>query len=356
MKKILCIIDSLGPGGAERQITYLATLLKKKNYQVELVYYIKRDFYLPFLVENKVKYTYLSNRRSCVGRFIALKKAINEICPDTIITYAAFPSMVGCVLKLLGANFKLIVSERNTTRELNLRERAKFFLYRWSDVIVPNSNTQGEFLKRYSHYLNDKIKVITNYVDSIYFSLKNAPSSHNQISILCIGKIKPQKNVLRFIDAIKIVKDSGYNIIINWYGHDLKDQYSQQCHSSIYEKQLSNVFFIHDASHNIIKEYHSADVFCLPSIYEGFPNVICEAMSCGLPIMCSNVCDNRYLVENGINGILFNPMSAESIARDIIKFIETMYGNRVKIGIENRNKIRKICSEDVFVRKYIEII
>lgn len=46
-------------------------------------------------------------------------------------------------------------------------------------------------------------------------------------------------------------------------------------------------------------EYRKADVFCLPSLYEGYPNVVAEAMSCGLPILCSNVCENPYIVEEG---------------------------------------------------------
>ena len=49
------------------------------------------------------------------------------------------------------------------------------------------------------------------------------------------------------------------------------------------------------------------DAFCLPSFKEGYPNVIVEAMSCELPVLCSKICENPVIVEDNINGFLFDP-------------------------------------------------
>ena len=54
MKKILCLIEIIGPSGAERQISNLAVLLNKQGYEVEVAYYVKKEFSLPFLEENGV--------------------------------------------------------------------------------------------------------------------------------------------------------------------------------------------------------------------------------------------------------------------------------------------------------------
>ena len=61
MKRILCIIENLGSGGAERQITGLAVMLKQAGYQVEVWYYVKKEFYLSFLSENGVVCRYLED-------------------------------------------------------------------------------------------------------------------------------------------------------------------------------------------------------------------------------------------------------------------------------------------------------
>ena len=126
MSRILCLIENIGPSGAERQITNLAVLLRKQGHEVEVAYYVKKEFYLPFLLENGVKGCYLPEAASSRKRFFVLKKHIKDTHPDTVISYSASPSMITCVLKLLGAKFNLIVSERNTTQRLNTREKTKF--------------------------------------------------------------------------------------------------------------------------------------------------------------------------------------------------------------------------------------
>ena len=100
--------------------------------------------------------------------------------------------------------------------------------------------------------------------------------------------------------------------------------YYDECESEIKHYNLNNEFTIHSACTDIEEKYRNSDVFCLPSIYEGFPNVLCEAMSCGLPVLCSNVCDNPMIVENNKNGLLFNPLDVDDIADKIIKFIFTI--------------------------------
>ena len=54
MKRILCLIESLGSGGAERQLTGLAVMLKQHGYQVEVWYYVQKEFYVSYLLENGV--------------------------------------------------------------------------------------------------------------------------------------------------------------------------------------------------------------------------------------------------------------------------------------------------------------
>ncbi len=101
MKRILCLIESLGSGGAERQLTGLAVMLKQRGYEVEVWYYIKQEFYLPFLKENGVCVRYLSDAAKSWKRFFVLRKHIKAFKPDTIISYSASPSMIACSFNVL---------------------------------------------------------------------------------------------------------------------------------------------------------------------------------------------------------------------------------------------------------------
>lgn len=357
MKKILCFIESLGSGGAERQLTGLAVMLKEQGYEIEVVYYCKKEFYLPFLEENGVKGVFLSSAVSKSRRVFSIRKYIKEYNPDTIISYSASSCMILCSLKLLGGKFKLIVSERNTTQKNTLREKIRFFLYKWADVIVPNSNAQGRFIKENYPNLEKKIQVITNFVDTDKFSPSNEEiPTHDTTNIICVGRLMPQKNIIRFIESISRVVNDGYKIHIDWFGQNLGDNYSEEVKLKIEENNLSSFFEFHPASSCIEKKYQKSDVFCLPSIYEGFPNVLCEAMSCGKPVLCSRVCDNPTIVSEEKNGLMFNPLDADNMAEVIEKYINLSEEKKKDMAITSRKIAVDMFSKKSFINKYISII
>lgn len=357
MKRILCLIENIGPSGAERQMTNLAVLLKKKGHEVEVAYYVKKEFYLPFLLKNGVKGCYLPEAVNSRKRFFALRKHIREYRPDTVISYSASPSMITCALKLLGAKFNLIVSERNTTQHIDIREKIKFFLYRWADHIVPNSQSQGCFIDKHYPNLSKKVKVITNYVDTdLFVPSQGEASEHDVLRMICVGRLAPQKNIPAFLDAVAILKSKGCRFRIDWYGQDFKNDYSQQCYDSVKKNGLDDVFFFHPQSSEIIQLYQESDIFCLPSLYEGFPNVLCEAMCCGLPVLCSNVCDNPRIMQDDINGFLFDPHSVEDMAKKMEKMIMLSAEERNNMAKKSREIAVGLFSSEVFVGKYIELL
>lgn len=357
MPRILCLIENLGSGGAERQLTGLAVMLKLQGYEVEVWYYVNNNFYLPYLQENGVVGRYLSEAKSAEKRLFALRKRIKEYHPDTIISYSASPSMIACVLKRFGAKYRLVVSERNTTQKLMRSEKTRFFCYRWADVIVPNSHSQAKFIENHFPNLSCKVKVITNFVDTDKFKPSDEPiPSHEETRMVCVGRLMPQKNLHRFIEAVGKVVASGYKLHVDWFGQDLNDVYSSDCHRAIKELSLGQSFTFHAPTSNIQEEYQKADVFCLPSLYEGFPNVLCEAMSCGKPVLCSRVCDNPYIVKENDNALLFDPLDVDNIAKIIEQYLCLPVEKKQEMGKRSRIIGLEGFSIDCFLNKYLSII
>lgn len=357
MKRILLLIESIGSGGAERQLTGLAVMLKQKGLKVEVCYYVKNEFYLSYLDDNGVDSCFLSEATNSRKRFFVLRKHIKSFKPDTIISYSASPSMITCLMKLLGAKFNLIVSERNTTQQLTFREKLRFFLYRWADCIVPNSHSQADFIRIHFSNLSSKIFVITNFVDTEKFSPAGiALSEHEEIRMVCVGRLMPQKNIPRFIEAISKVVTDGFKIHVDWFGQDFEKSYTDICFEAIRKYHLESIFVFHSPSQNIQEEYLRADVFCLPSVYEGFPNVLCEAMSCGKPVLCSRVCDNPNIVQEGENGFMFNPYEPEDMATAIERFIILPYEKKMAMAQKGREIALELFSSESFINKYLKIV
>lgn len=356
MKRIVCIIESLSPGGAERQMVYMASELKKAGNDVEVWTYYPNDFYLPILRENNVLYKYIPEANNKNKRIFVLRNKLNQTNPDVVIAYLDTACIVACIIKALGGKFKLIVSERNTTQALTMRERIKFFFYRFADYIVPNSFTQGEFIKKNFIRLKDKITVITNYIDTDKFVPCNNPAQDRPLSIIVVGRIMPQKNPIMLMRAIKMLMNKGIAVNVAWYGTSYDEQYLQSCERTARDLQIGSSFMFKSPVQNIAEEYPKYDVFCLPSIYEGFPNVLCEAMCCGLPVVCSNVCDNAIIVQAEENGYLFNPKDSTDIADKIEKMALLSSEQRKQMGTKNRKRIVDTFSKHAFVNNYVSLI
>lgn len=364
MKKILCLIDGLGFGGAQRQIIGLASLLNKKGYETWLASYHAKDFYADLLAKENIKNIVLDNNGSKLSKLKAVKRLTKNEHFDVIIAYQNGPNKIGCFLKFFNRKIKLIVSDRFTREKIGRQERILYNIYRMADIIVPNAYSQEEYIKTNFPFLAKKTFTITNFTDTSFFSpgsefdFDGNSKEDSTINILIAGRISESKNILKFLDALYILKGRKAAIHVDWFGNigygmeSYRDQIQKKCRNL----QIEDMINFHSGTKNILKEYRVCDVFCLPSIREGFPNTICEAMSCGKPILCSRICDNPQIVEEGINGMLFDPYNAEDIANVIERFTLLSSEERQAMGRNNREKALKFFSENIFVEKYIKLI
>ena len=243
-------------------------------------------------------------------------------------------------------------------RVSELETEDKIFLYRWSDAIVPNSYAESELIGKFFPVLKNKIHTVTNFVDTDYFSpVQAGKATSPTIRILCVARIGSEKNVMLFMQAVKLVVERGYSVRVDWFGTPSQKtpEYFKACLTERGRLDMTDIFNFKPASGQIRDEYRKADVFCLPSLYEGFPNVICEAMSCGLPVLCSRVGDNPRLVEEGKNGYLFPPDEVEKIADSIIRFCECSQEKKIEMGQYSRRIAVQRFSGEKLVSQYMEI-
>ena len=353
--KILCLIDSLGSGGAERQMANLSSLLTMEGHEVHLVVFSHGyDFYYEMVRNNGVHLQENVKGRNRFRRAFEIVKLVRLLKPDAVIAYKDGVTMAACIARIL-TKFKLIVSERNTTQSLSQNERIKFLLYRFADFIVPNSYSQNNFIRNHYPKLADHCIVITNVLNTEEFKTVDAKKDNNPPIIVTTARVSPQKNTLTYLKAISILKSRNVKAHFVWYGNQT-DEYFNQVQDTVRKSDIEEMIEFLPPVKNVVEVYHSADVFCLPSIFEGFPNVVCEAMSCGLPIVCGNVCDNPYIVEDGINGFLFDSNNAEDITNKIERILDLGTDQLHIIGERNTQKISEICSPKIFIDKYLELI
>ena len=355
-RKVFLLIDSLASGGAQRQMVSLAKFLNTDdNIQAKLFTYHDIPFYKSELDKLNIENEVLANANSPLKRLFAISQAIVTYNPDCIISYLDIPNICICLLKMFGKiNCPIIVSERNATQKMTIVEKIKFFLMRYSDYIVPNSFTQGTFIRETFPRLADKVNVITNYIDTDAFSPKEN-QANNVVEVISVGRIVPQKNVKLALQAIKCVKEKFPDVHFSWYGFGASD-YLQECMDMVLELGLEGYFDFYPPERNIVSKYRESDVFFLPSLYEGFPNVLCEAMACGLPIVSSDVCDNTYICKDGVNAFMFDPHSISGMVNALAKIFEVGKETRRQMGWESRAIALDKFSSSRFRDEYLSLI
>ena len=253
--KIVLFTDSLGAGGAQRQLCGLALYLKQSGYDVLVCTYFNLDFYKTMLDENGIANELIPDAACAGGRLIAVRKYFKHHNPDWVIAYQETPSLVSCVAKLLGAKFRLLVSERNTTQRLTIRDRIRFNLYRFADAIIPNSYSQGDYIVGRYPWMHAKCFVISNFVDIKEFY----PSNKDRGDIpkfLIVGSISEPKNTKRLIEACRILKAKGVKVCINWYGWtDSPSSYMLECSNMISQYDLAEYITFQNKQLNISSKY-----------------------------------------------------------------------------------------------------
>lgn len=356
MKKILLITESIGSGGAERQICGLAAMLTRYGYPCRLLTYNKNQFYESYLHDNGVDYEFKPEFSRKVDRVFRVASYVRKYNPDVVISYLTSVNITMCLAHIF-FKAKLIVSERNNNISVISRDRLRFNLYRLADAVVPNSNSQGQFICRNFSFLQKKVHPIINFVDLDRFTPAEVYPNNNPLRVVIVARYTHQKNVLTFLDVVKEVKALHLNIRFDWYGSkEFDPMYYAQVQNKYHNLSIDDYLSLHGPSYTIEEEYRKADAMCLPSLFEGYPNVVVEAMSCGLPVICANRFEIPYIVEDNVNGFLFNPESVEDIISAIVKLVKLSAEDRRLMGMKNHELCLKRNTADAFIHSYVKLI
>lgn len=363
--KIALITDNLNSGGAQRQLVTLAIGLKKKGTNVLFIVYNPGYHYEPVLEENDIPL--IKILKSTKYDFLSVIKIINFIRShkvDGIVAFLFTPSIIAALAKIFSKDTKLIVSERSYSSYAKERLTTKLarWLYQFADVITVNSLSQLKHLSTSYPKHEKKLKFIPNGLNLSIFRPPQNKGFKQTLELLCVGHVNRIKNTKLVIHALQILKqDSDFDFHLTWIGRnfDVTEQrnlYFEECAALIHAFKLENNWKWIPETADLLNYYHQADLLLHASIGEGFSNVVMEALSCGVPVVVSDVSDNSTVVKHGVNGFLFPSGDAKSVAEIILQYMQASENKRKELSLSARATATASFSEDKMIESYHNLL
>lgn len=297
--KIVFRISKMGFGGAERVFLSVARVLKEKHgwSPIFVVDNIGAGVTEKKLIELGIELYGLNSQRT-INTILPFQRLIDELNPDVVIS-AYTDTNFAAVLstKLASSKFLLIVSEhaslaehwqRSTfLRKLTLKFYVRFG-YRFADHILTVSKGIAKQVIDYGH---DSGKV-SNIYNPVRFAPQKLPDSPRQIDpklvrLLAVGRITPQKDYMTLMKAFELLSYS-HNVSLTVVGGVHNKHEKELIDNFLASKDFKDKIKFVDFTENVDEYYKSSDIFVLSSAWEGFGNVIIEAMAYGLPIVSTD--------------------------------------------------------------------
>ena len=349
---ILLVIDSLGSGGAQRQLVTLATGLKGRGHQVELfIYYPQYDYFAPEIIAAGIPvHSSPKTHRFSPKVILDLRQLITQKSYAIVLSFLTTPNLYAELAMLGQTRAPLVVSERSAylpdkpQRGLRLLQNG----HRFARHVVTNSHDQRQQMIAQFGWIEPKISTIYNGLDLQKFRPSPTQTEHSTrpLQLIAIGSVLFNKNVLGLIQALAhYTQHHGNHIQIDWVGDlDKGGTAAYKEASALLETyQLAAHWRWMGPRSDIPSLLPQYDALIHPSFYEGLPNVICEAMACGLPVLASDICEHPQLIKSGKTGYLFDPYEPANIAHEMYKFAQCSQTEKKDMG-----KNARIFAEENF--------
>lgn len=226
-----------------------------------------------------------------------------------------------------------------------LIERVLLAKIKFDLEIAVNRNFIGRFDNK------NEIVYIPNGVDMSKFGLLKQKGHSDKFTILFVGRLVEEKGLKFLIDALEIFKNRtkrafdlkiiGEGNLYSWLSDYTKKK-------NLYRHVK---FFGKKEGKELAEEYARADLFILPSLSEGFPLVLLEAMAAKLPVIATNVGMNSEMILNNKNGFIIDARNSESLADAILQASGFSVQDLQKMGEISHETIKHNYTWDIVADK-----
>jgi glycosyltransferase involved in cell wall biosynthesis len=341
-------------GGMEKQILSIADGLVRRGHSVTIVS-LDRDIPVPFFEANpNIRFIPISEGNAAHPASLKIRlrrqwKVVEILKRENISVSLTF--MTGSywysIIPALICRIPVVLAERNSPAIYNHIQAGKrkcliFLTMIFSSVITIQFES---FRAGYPNFLRRKIVCIPNQIPR-YFATEY--TSNEKFCFVFAGRFSHQKQILELIQAFISFHNVHTDTLLEIYG---EGEIKEDLLRIIDQSSASNYIFLKPSQSNIQVILREASVLVAPSLWEGFPNSVAEALSYGIPVGGFKDCDGvRDLIVDGENGWLGE---RQDPIKSIEHLLEKIYNDKnsiPKMRKRAKNSIEKYCGENADIQ------
>lgn len=349
--KIFQIIPSLDLGGAETMCTGLSQLLKRQGQEVTVVSMYRMETPLTArLREAGIPIVFLDKKPGLdVGCIFRLRKLFRAEKPDAVHVHLflmkyVVPAALGLGIPVIHTVHSVASYDAEGDKAVN-----RFFYKHGLAVPVAISREIAKTVEDFYALPAECIRVVCNGIDLNKCIPKQDYTLHNPPKLIHVGRFFEPKNHEAMVRAVKLLRERGTEVQLYFYGDG---EHRAAVEALVRELDVEENIRFCGAVENVFPVLCDADLFLLPSKFEGMPMSLIEAMGTGLPVIASRVGGIPDMVTDGRNGLLIAP-EAKALADAIARLLEqdTL---RERLGRNAKEEAVRFSGEQM-ARKYLRL-
>lgn len=335
--KIVILIRALNQGGAQRQVVNLANALAIQNHQVTVCVFYCGEQLEDRLLKSKIALVSLDkqNRWDIFGPLRRFYTMLLRESPDVLYSFLGGSNILSGLAKLFSSHYKVLWGIRSSNMDLNVYDNLSKLIFiieqKMSflpDLIIANSHAGQRHLIDIG-FPPDKIRVVHNGIDTRQFYVDgskkdilkdklNYRRSHFLVGL--VARIDPKKDHENFIKAAALLASKRRDINFVIIGRGDKQQIIQ-LEKLMDQLKLADRMRFLGPQQDMNTMYNGLDLLCLSSSFgEGFPNVLGEAMACGIPCVATSVGDSAVVL--GDTGLVVPPHDHHALSEAMEQMIK----------------------------------
>lgn len=348
-RKLCLVIHSLQAGGMERVMSELARYFaSKEELELHLILYgISREIFYELpenITVHKPAFGFDNRRRfiSTIRTIFFLRRSISRINPESVLSFGEYWNNL-VLLATRGLKPAVYVSDRSQPDKSlgRLQDSLRRWLYPLASGVVLQTEKAREIYLRNNRSRN--IAVIGNPVRAISAGNKEIK---REKTVLMVGRLIRSKNQDQLIEIFARAASPDWKLVLVGYDH-LKQNNLERLKKLAGELQVEERVVFAGKQDQIDSFYLSSSIFAFTSSSEGFPNVIGEAMSAGLPVIAYDcTAGPSEMIIDGHNGYLVPLFDKDKFAARLGRLMSDE-DLRLLMGSNARESIRRFSREHI---------